>query len=237
MDLNDKVPMKSGKLIVIEGLDGSGKATQAGLLAEAMTLRGLRTRQISFPNYESDSSALVRMYLSGAFGSAPSDVNAYAASSFYAVDRYAGFKTDWGAFWRDGGLLIADRYTTSNAVHQCCKLPQAEWDAYLTWLFDYEYRLLGIPRPDGVIYLRVEVEESQALMNQRYHGQTQKKDIHERDTAYLARARSAADYCAAKLGWICVECTDGGGMRSIEAIHADVVEAAARICASGSDRR
>ena len=120
-----------GKLIVIEGLDGSGKATQAKRLAAALQQNGERVREISFPNYDSESSALVKMYLSGAFGTQPQDVNAYAASSFYAVDRYAGMKQDWGSFYDEGGILIADRYTTSNAVHQCCKLPRDGWDAYL----------------------------------------------------------------------------------------------------------
>ncbi|HCG59977.1 MAG TPA: thymidylate kinase, partial [Lachnospiraceae bacterium] len=139
-----------GKLIVIEGLDGSGKATQAKRLAAALQQSGERVREISFPNYDSDSSALVKMYLSGAFGTQPGDVNAYAASSFYAVDRYAGMKQDWGSFYDEGGILIADRYTTSNAVHQCCKLPRDGWDDYLDWLFDFEYRLLRLPEPDLV---------------------------------------------------------------------------------------
>ena len=144
-----------GKLIVIEGLDGSGKATQAKHLAAALQQQGKQIREISFPNYDSDSSAPVRMYLSGAFGTEPGDVNPYAASSFYAIDRYAGMKQDWGCFYDDGGILIADRYTTSNAIHQCCKLPKEQWDSYLHWLFHYEYELLGLPSPDLVIYLRL----------------------------------------------------------------------------------
>ena len=142
--------MSRGKLIVLEGLDGSGKATQAKQLAAALTAEGRPVREITFPNYESDSSALVRMYLAGQFGEKPDDVNAYAASSFYAVDRYAGYKADWGKFYEEGGILIADRYTTSNAVHQCSKLPPEQWDDFLRWAFDYEYRLLGLPAPDAV---------------------------------------------------------------------------------------
>ena len=216
----------AGKLIVLEGLDGSGKATQAGLLAEALRQKGRRVRKISFPNYESDSSALVRMYLAGAFGSNPSDVNAYAASTFYAVDRYAGMKQNWGEFYEDGGILVADRYTTSNAVHQCCKLPENSWDGYLDWLFHFEYGQLGLPAPDLVLYLSVPVPVNQRLMTERYHGNEQKKDIHERDTEYLMHARLAADYCARKLGWRTVDCTADGRMRSIEEIGADVLEAA-----------
>ena len=216
-----------GRLIVREGLDGSGKATQAKRLAAALQQHGKRVREISFPNYDSDSSTLVKMYLSGAFGTQPGDVNAYAASSFYAVDRYAGMKQDWGAFYDSGGILIADRYTTSNAVHQCCKLPGAQWDAYLDWLFDYEYRLLGLPTPDLVVYLRLGIETSQRLMSERYHGDEKKKDIHESNLSYLEQAHLAADYCASKYNWKTVECAERGSLRCIDEIGADVWNMAA----------
>ena len=216
----------SGKLIVLEGLDGSGKATQAKHLADALQQKNCRVRIISFPNYESDSSALVKMYLAGDFGKNPGDVNAYAASTFYAVDRYAGMKQTWGSFYNAGGILIADRYTTSNAVHQCCKLARECWDAYLDWLFRFEYELLGLPTPDLVLYLRVPVSVNEKLMSERYHGNEQKKDIHERDTEYLLQAHTAADYCAQKLGWHTVECTENDVLRSIESIGSDVLKAA-----------
>ena len=206
---------RAGRLIVIEGLDGSGKATQAKRLAQEAAARGCAVREVSFPDYGSDSSALVKMYLAGEFGSDPGDVNAYAASSFFAVDRFASFKKDWGAFYRGGGLIIADRYTTSNAVHQCSKLPETEWDAYLDWLFHFEYTLLGIPAPDAVIYLRVDPEISQTLMNWRYHGDETKMDIHERNIDYLIKSHAAADYCAKKLGWLTIECARDGKMRTI----------------------
>ena len=212
-----------GKLIVIEGLDGSGKATQAKRLAAALQQLGKQIRKISFPNYDSDSSAPVRMYLSGAFGTEPGDVNPYAASSFYAVDRYAGMKQDWGRFYDDGGILIADRYTTSNAIHQCCKLPKEQWDSYLHWLFQYEYELLGLPSPDLVIYLRLGIETSQRLMSERYHGDEKKKDIHESNMSYLEQAHIAADYCARKYDWKTVDCVEADGLRSIEAIGTDVL--------------
>ena len=185
-----------GKLIILEGLDGSGKGTQAGLLADALAGQGRSLRKLTFPNYQSDSSALVRMYLAGQFGEKPDDVNAYAASSFFAVDRYAGYKADWGGFYQNGGLLISDRYTTSNAVHQCAKLPPDQWDGFLNWLFDFEYNKLGIPAPDRVVYLAVDPDVSQQLMTRRYHGDESKKDIQEKDTEYMARARAAAEYCA-----------------------------------------
>lgn len=216
-----------GKLIILEGLDGSGKGTQAALLADALVAQGRRLRKITFPNYASDSSALVKMYLAGQFGQKPDDVNGYAASAFYAVDRYAGYKADWGAFYHDDGLLIADRYTTSNAVHQCAKCPRAEWDVFLRWLFDFEYQKLGLPAPDAVIYLAVDPAVSQQLMSGRYHGDESKKDIQERDTEYLARARAAAEYCAKTLGWRRVECTamcNGKKiMRTQQDIHAEIL--------------
>lgn len=216
----------AGRLIVIEGLDGSGKATQANLLAGRLAEQGMRVREVSFPNYQSDSSALVKMYLAGQFGSDPSDVNAYAASSFFAVDRFAGFKTDWGAFYRQGGIVIADRYTTSNAVHQCSKLPAEEWDGFLDWLFHFEYGLLGIPSPDLVVYLRVAPEVSQKLMHERYHGNDGRRDIHESNLAYLEHSRAAADYCAEKLHWKTIECAKGDGMRSIAEIAEEVLACA-----------
>ena len=191
--------MSKGKLIAIEGLDGSGKATQAKLLAGYLAAQGLAVREVSFPDYGSDSSALVIMYL-------------------------AGYKKDWGSFYENGGIVIADRYTTSNAVHQCSKLPPEQWESFLGWLFDYEFHLLGLPAPDEVIYLQVDPAVSQKLMTQRYHGDESKKDVHEKDTEYLARSRRAAEYCAAHLGWAVVHCTSGDNMRSIEDIQAEVQE-------------
>jgi dTMP kinase len=213
---------KKGKLFVIEGLDGSGKATQSQLLYEFFLEKGLRVRKVSFPNYGSDSSALVRMYLRGDFGTDPSDVNAYAASSFYAADRFAGYKADWGAFYEDGGIIIADRYTTSNAVHQCSKLPEEEWDSFLDWLFHYEYELMGIPAPDAVIYLQVDPGVSQRLMAGRYQGDENKKDIHERNVGYLEQSAKAAAYCAGKLGWKVVRCSGDGEMRSVRDIFSEI---------------
>lgn len=212
-----------GKLIVIEGLDGSGKATQAKLLCAALQARGVKVRQVSFPNYSSDSSALVRMYLRGEFGTNADDVNAYAASSFFAVDRFASYKRDWGAFYHSGGLVIADRYTTSNAVHQCSKLPQDEWESFLAWLFEFEYCRMGIPAPDTVIYLKVDPLVSQRLMTQRYAGDESKKDIHEGNLDYLNRSRLAAEYCSRHLGWKEVQCCAGDEMRTIEQIQQEIL--------------
>ena len=217
-----------GKLIIFEGLDGSGKGTQTDLLCQALRAKGEEPMQITFPDYESDSSALVKMYLSGQFGQKPDDVNAYASSTFYAVDRFASYKTRWGDFYRRGGLVVSDRYTTSNAVHQCSKLPPMHWDGFLEWLFDFEYKKMGIPAPDAVVYLSVEVEVSQRLIAERYHGDTNKMDIQEKDIEYLARSRAAAEYCARKLGWERIVCTkeENGQrvMRSADEIHAEVMD-------------
>ena len=173
---------------------------------------------------ESDSSALIKMYLHGGFGSDPDAVNAFAASSFFAVDRYASFKRDWGSFYENGGIIIADRYTTSNAIHQCSKLPEEQWDAYLDWLFHFEYDLLGIPAPTQVFYLQVDPAVSQKLMTGRYHGDETKKDIHESNLDYLKRSRKAAEYCAKRLGWQTVCCTDGDQMRQIQEIQNEILE-------------
>ena len=216
------------RLIVIEGLDGSGKATQAKRLSEELAGRGFAVRKVSFPDYDSPSSALVKMYLAGDFGDRPSDVNAYAASAFYAVDRYASFMKDWRQDYARG-VVIADRYTTSNAIHQCSKLEPGEWDGFLQWLFDFEYGKMGIPEPDLVVYLRVDPEVSQALMLSRYGGNEARRDIHEKDLAYLRRCQSAADYCARRLGWEVVECCENGRMRSIESIQERISELAQRL--------
>lgn len=212
----------NGKLIVIEGLDGSGKATQAQKLFEKLKEQGKQVIKVSFPDYSSNSSALVKMYLNGEFGSDPNQVNPYAASSFYAIDRFASYTKNWKKFYLDGGTVIADRYTTSNAIHQCAKLPKEQWKNFINWLFHYEYELLGIPEPYRTLYLRVDPEVSQKLMTKRYQGNEERKDIHEADLKYLRRSREAADYCATELGWTLIECIQNGDMRSIEDIASDI---------------
>ncbi|MBR4201161.1 MAG: deoxynucleoside kinase [Oscillospiraceae bacterium] len=218
--------MKQGKLIVVEGLDGSGKATQAEQLSTLLQAGGRTVRRISFPNYGSDAANLLDDYLHGGFGTDPDAVNPYAASTFFAIDRFASFHRDWKNDYYNNSIIIADRYTTANAVHQCAKLPQTEWDGFLEWLFNYEYRLLGLPEPDAVIYLRVTPELSQKLLTGRYQGDETKKDIHESDTEYLAKCRVSADYCAEKLGWHTVQCDCGGAMRQIPEIAAELLNIA-----------
>ena len=216
--------MSKGKLIVLEGLDGSGKATQAKLLAEHLAAQGVPVQKITFPDYASDSSALVKMYLAGQFGQHPDDVNAYAASSFYAVDRYASYKTSWGSFYEQGGVIIADRYTTSNAVHQTSKLPEAERRPFLDWLFHFEYDLLELPRPTRVLYLDLPTELSERMMRQREQATHTTADVHEQDEEDLRRCRENAAFVTEYCGWTRIDCARDGVMRSREEIHAEVLD-------------
>ena len=212
-----------GKLIVIEGLDGSGKSTQLELLPQNLLAQGIQSKTVSFPDYDSDSSALVKTYLGGAFGKKPEDVNAYAASLFYAVDRYASYKANWGEYYNQNGVIVSGRYTTSNAVHQTSKMPEGEWQGFLDWLYDLEYNKVGIPKPDKVIFLDMPVEVSQKLLSGRYKGDEAKKDIHESDTAYLENCRKAAMFTARYSGWTIIPCAKDGEARSIEDISKDVL--------------
>ena len=214
--------MAKGKLIVIEGLDGSGKGTQAEELVKNLAARGEPVRKISFPNYASDSSALVKMYLGGQFGTDPKDVNAYAASTFFAVDRFASFKQDWGGFYAQGGILVADRYTTSNAVHQASKEPEEKRAAFLGWLYDFEYNKLGLPKPDLVIYLDVPTDYTERLLRHRESETNTHADIHEQDLDYLASCRQCGKTAADYYGWTVIQCVQGGVMRSIEDIHEEI---------------
>ena len=216
-----------GKLIVFEGTDGSGKATQTKLLVQALERQGLAVRQLTFPRYDQDSSMLVRMYLGGAFGADPSAVNPYAASTFYAVDRYASYVQDWGRWYEAGGLVVTDRYTTSNAVHQAGKLPDGECQSYLRWLFHFEYDLMGLPRPDLVIYLDLPAELSAALRRQREQSTGATADIHEADAAYLRRCRENALRVVDFDGWRRIDCSREGDLRTPEDIHRQVWDLAA----------
>ena len=211
------------KLIVIDGLDGSGKATQTKLLSQRLNERGYHARTISFPDYDSDSSALVKMYLGGQLGDNPDDVNAYAASSFYAVDRVASYINTWRKDCDTYDYIIADRYTTSNIIHQMAKIKESERDSYIDWLYDFEYNRLELPAPDMVIFLDVDPAISQKLIYGRYGGDESKKDIHERDFAYLMRCRSSAVYAIERLGWVRIDCTADGEMRSIEEINDEIL--------------
>lgn len=211
-----------GKLIVIEGTDGSGKSTQFRLLTERLNAEGKSFQKLVFPQYSEPSSALIRMYLGGEFGSKPSDVNAYAASAFYAVDRYASYKKVWGSWYENGGLIVSDRYTTSNAVHQASKEPAEKQGAFLKWLYEFEYDQLGLPRPDLTIYLDVPTDFTEMLLRGREQATGTHADIHEQDTEYLATCRRTGKAAAAFYGWTVIECVRDGKMRSIEDIHKEI---------------
>ena len=211
-----------GKLIVIEGTDGSGKSTQFQLLTQRLERQGQVFQKLVFPQYSEPSSALIRMYLGGEFGSNPSDVNAYAASAFYAVDRYASFKKVWGQWYAEGGLIVSDRYTTSNAVHQASKEPGEKQAQFLQWLYEFEYDKLGLPRPDLTIYLDVPTDFTERMMRKRESDTNTSADIHEKDLAYLATCRRTGRSAAAYYGWTVVECVRDGNMRSIEDIHEEI---------------
>ncbi len=218
-----------GKLIVIEGTDGSGKSTQFGLLTQRLEAEGKAFRRLVFPRYSEPSSALIRMYLQGELGENPGDVNSYAASAFYAVDRYASYKQDWGNWYEQGGLVLSDRYTTSNAVHQAAKEPPERRAAYLAWLYEFEYERLGLPRPDLTIYLDVPTDFTEKLMRRREQDTNTTADIHEKDTAYLATCRQSGRAAAEFYGWTVIDCVRNGAMRSIEDIHNEIFAHVAKL--------
>lgn len=213
-----------GSLIVIEGTDGSGKATQTELLAKHLHQMDIAVRQLSFPCYTSESSALVKMYLNGDFGKRPEDVNAFAASTFYSVDRFASFKSDWESSYRSGVLHISDRYTISNAIHQGVKLPKEQRAKYLEWLYDFEYNKMGIPAPDLVFYLDVPTELTNELRTKREQNTHTKPDIHEKDWEYLRQCRKSALEIAESSGWTIIHCSNGRHMRTPQDIHEELFE-------------
>ena len=211
-----------GKLIVIEGTDGSGKSTQFKLLTSRLEAENKAFQKLVFPQYSEPSSALIRMYLGGEFGTKPSDVNAYAATAFFAVDRYASFKKVWGQWYDQGGLIVSDRYTTSNAVHQASKEPEEKQADFLKWLYDFEYNKLGLPAPDLVIYLDVPTDFTEAMMRRREADTNTHADIHEQDLDYLATCRRTGKAAAEYYGWNVIQCVKDGRMRSIEDIHEEI---------------
>lgn len=211
-----------GIFVDLEGLDGSGKTTQTELICKRLQEDGIDFRQIKLPDYDSDSSILVRKYLAGDFGKNAGDVNSYAASVLYAADRFASYTEKWGADYRAGKLIFADRYTPANALYQMTKLDKSEWDSFLEWLFDFEYEKIGIPAPDKVIFLDMPVEVSQRLMTSRYGGDETKKDVHEANVEFLNACREAALYAAEKYGWSVVNCAENGEPLPIEVINDEV---------------
>ncbi len=207
------------RLIVIEGLDGSGKSTQLEMLKEKLT----DAHFITFPYYENDSGRIIGSYLRGDFGETDPVKSAYSASIMYAVDRYTSYKTHWQALYESGRPVISARYVSSNAVYQMTKLDSSEWTGYLGWLTDLEYGKLGMPRPDLTVFLDMPTEVSQKLLMKRYGGDESKKDIHERDTAYLRHCRDAAMFTAERYGWQIVQCSENGEPRSPSDINSQIM--------------
>lgn len=216
-----------GILIAIEGTDSSGKQTQSERLYNALCEMGIKARLVSFPAYECDSSALVKMYLAGEFGTDPKDVNAYAASTFYAIDRFATFRKDWGKDYNGGTVIVADRYVPSNIIHQASKIDNdAEKDEFINWLEELEYSNLGLPHPDATIFLDMPTATAQKLMTERANkiDNSDKKDIHERNGEYLKKSYDNAKGIADKLGWNVVPCADkDGNVRDISDISKDIL--------------
>lgn len=212
----------NGKLIVIDGVDASGKHTQTSLLYKKLKAAGRQVKKLEFPNYADASSALVKMYLSGEFGTRPSDVNGYAASVFYACDRYASYKKHWEDDYRRGDIMLCDRYTTSNAIYQSAKMPLDERDSYLSWLYDFEYGKLELPAPDLVIFLDMPPEYAAELMQKRYLDDQSRTDIHEKDFEYLRSCYEAAVHVCEKWGWTRIPCVKNEKIRSIEEINDEI---------------
>ena len=218
-----------GKLIVLEGTDGSGKSTQFALLTQRLEKEAKAFKRVVFPRYSEPSSALIRMYLGGDFGTSPSDVSSYAASAFYAVDRYASYKQDWGKWYEEGGLVLCDRCTTSNAVHQASKETGEGRDAFLSWLYDFEYVRLGLPKPDLILYLDVPTDFTERLMRGREEKLGTSADIQEKDLQYLVTCRNAGRAAADYYGWTVIHCVKDGVMRSIEDIHEEIFAHVAKL--------
>lgn len=207
-------------LISIDGLDGSGKGTQSDILCERLNAIGKKAKVISFPMYKKPSCFAVEMYLGGALGGNPSDTNAYAASTFFAVDRYISYRTEWKKDIEEYDYIIFNRYVSANAVHQLSKLPENEWETFLKWLWDYEFEKLGLPLPNATLYLLVPPSISMGLVDKR----GEKKDIHELDSEYMNKCFEAGMYAADKLGFVKIDCCENGNLRTRESIADEIFE-------------
>lgn len=229
--------MSKGKLITIEAGDGSGKATQTKALYDRLLAEGYQVLKVEYPDYQSESSALVRMYLGGEFGQQAENVSAYGASAFFAVDRYASYLLKWRQAYESGWIILADRYTTSNMVHQAVKLKDsAEREEFLIWLWDFEFGRLQLPVPDRVIYLDMPPEISDRLINSRAaKDSSRQKDIHEKDTSYLHHCHRAYNEVAEKYGWVKISCAQQGNLRTVQDIHEDVYQAVKEILRDEND--
>ena len=216
-----------GKLFVIDGTDGSGKQTQFEKLKERLDKDGIEYRTVSFPNYDSPSSSLVKMYLSGEFGTDAQEINPYIASTFYAADRYATFQTGYKKYYEDGGIILADRYTTANMVHQAGKIKdKEERDKFLKWLWDFEFKLYGLPIPTEVFFLNMPTEKALELVKDRKNkfDENAKKDIHESNEKHMKDAYEAACDVAKEYNWFEIKCMRDNELRTIDDIHEEIYE-------------
>lgn len=221
-----------GKLIVIEGTDSSGKETQTRKLYERLEKEITNVRKLSFPNYKSPACEPVKMYLAGAFGDNALDINPYPVSTMFAIDRYASYKMDWEKFYQDGGIIVTDRYTTSNMVHQASKIESIDKkNEYLDWLEELEYSKMGIPRPDLIIFLNMPTEIAAELMAQRKNKITGEdiKDIHEKDISYLKKSYENACNIAKKYNWLEIKCVENGRLKTIDEIGEEIFSVVEKI--------
>lgn len=215
--------MVKGKLIIIEAGDGCGKATQTKLLYDRLNQAGYKVKKVEYPDYESPACTPVKMYLQGEFGGHVDDVNAYAASVLFAVDRYASYRMKWKKDYEEGTIILADRYTTSNMVHQAVKIEDSKMrDEFLSWLWDIEFTKMGLPVPDKVIFLNMPPDISNKLIDNRAKKDNRKKDIHEQDKNYLEKCYEVYQEMANRYDWDIVECAKDNQLRTIEEIHEDV---------------
>lgn len=215
----------SKEFIVIEGMDGSGKETQTKLLEQCLSEKGVNTISISFPRYGSKSAFFVEDYLKGEFGEHAEYVNPYGASSFFAIDRYVSYLKEWRKLFNSADVFLADRYTTSNAIYQCSKLPNDQWESFCDWLFDFEYNKLCLPKPTKVIYLVLELAACQKLLKHRYSGDRSKLDVHERNMEFLEKSSQVGQWCCKHFNWKQIVCTDNdGNLRTPADIHDEIVQ-------------
>jgi len=213
-----------GNIIVFEGIDGSGKSTQFELMCERLTAQNRQFRRLNFPRYSEPSSTLIRMYLNGDFGENPADVNAYAASSFFAADRYASFVQDWGEYYKSGGLIVTDRYTTSNALHQGSKMESSQRKTFFDWLYEYEFSLIGLPKPNLVFYMNIPATVAAERLSLRQEKTGTHADIHEQDFLYLSSCAESGAQAAAQFDWCVIDCEKNAQARSAEDIHSEIFE-------------
>ena len=217
--MNKRQDLVGGTMVVIEGIDGSGKSTQLALLKERLTTDGIKYHALDFPRYDRPGGQLAKLYLQGAFGKNPNDVNPYAASSFFSADRISSYLEDWRGIYEQGTLIVSDRYTTSNATHQGSKFPPEERKDFFDWLFNFEYNYLGLPKPDLTILLDIPAETVSSLLSKRGN-----KDIHERDNKYLSLCRESALQAAKLYGWRRVDCIGADRqLRTREEIHTEII--------------